>query len=51
MAIEKIESIWQQKEMTFITNKTLLVFDGYLYGNKGKQYENNYSRSLKILGW
>ena len=46
MAIEKIESVSHQIEITVIANKTLLVCDGYLCLNIGGKYENNYSRSF-----
>ena len=51
ITIEKIESVWHQKEMAIIANKTVLVCDGSLYVIIGGQYEINSSRSLKILGW
>ena len=50
MAIEKIETVSHQIEMTVIANKTLLVCDGYLRLNIGGKYENNYSRSFANFG-
>ena len=50
MAIEKIESVSHQIEITAIANKTLLVCDGYLCLNIGRKCENNYLRSFDNFG-
>ena len=50
MAIEKIESVSHQIEITAIANKTLLVCDGYLCLNIGGKCENNYLRSFDNFG-